>query len=99
MQRFISQFSVSVVSTLYLLFAELPLLDREISLSLSPSGAGFLELKRQIIYFVLLLLMVEILAYLSPSEIKRKADVFLLRFVVNVGNVIVAVVLLMRLFY
>ena len=97
MQRFISQFSISIVSTLYLLFSELPLLDREISLSISPPDAAFLELKRQIIYFILLLLIAEILVYFSPSEIKKQADVFLFKLVVYLGNGAVALILFMRL--
>jgi hypothetical protein len=97
MQRFISRFTVSIASALYLLFSELPLLDREIRSSVSPSDAGFLELKRQIIYFVLLVLFAEILAYFSPSEIKKQADVFLLKLVVYIGNGAVAFILFIRL--
>ncbi|MFA5830748.1 MAG: hypothetical protein WC878_02855 [Candidatus Paceibacterota bacterium] len=97
MYRFISRFGVSVVSSLYLLFAELPFLDREISMSVSPSDAGFLELKRQIVYFVLILLIAEILAYFSPSEIKKQADVLIIKLLVYVGNGIVAFILFMRL--
>jgi hypothetical protein len=96
MQRFISQFCVSIVSTLYLLFTELPLLDKEIRLSVSPPDAAFLELKRQIIYFILMLLIAEILAYFSLSEIKKQADVFLFRLVVYLGNGAVALILFMR---
>lgn len=40
MQHFISRFSVSIVSALYFLFVELPLLNREIGVSVSPADAG-----------------------------------------------------------
>ena len=97
MHYFISQFGASIISTLYLLFAELPFLDKEINSSVSPSDAGFLELKRQVIYFILVLLAAEILAYFSPSDIKKQADVFLFRLAVYLGNGAVAIILFMRL--
>jgi hypothetical protein len=96
--NFLTRFIVPIVLAAYLIIVELPLLNHDINNSISPSVAGFFELKRQIAYFLVILLAFEISAYFSPSDFKKQADVFLFRLLINLANGVVFVIVLMRLF-